>query len=67
MGNGAAIHNIEVSFIDDKTGVMLDDKKINDLIDKSFDLSQKFYENHNDPKKLAQLAEYYNNIKKKSN
>ena len=72
MGASASI---EVSFIDNKTGELLSDEKIEDLTHEaqkvidSYDFSSDFYSHYNKPDAYKQLAEkwkqentYRNNI-----
>lgn len=57
MGSGASTNTIEVSFVDNETGKMLDDKTIEILSEEAYDLSQKFYAAFRDPERLAKMAE----------
>ena len=59
MGNGLIIHTLEVSFVDPKTGKMLDDRNIQLISKRAFDFSAHFYEPYKNPHKIAILANYY--------
>jgi hypothetical protein len=60
MGNGLIIHTLEVSFVDPKTGRIMDDHNIQLISKRAFDFSRNFYEPYKNPSKIANLAKYYN-------
>ena len=57
MGSGASTNTIEVSFIDQETGKVLDTETIQHISDEALKLEKQFYEAFSDPAKLAKMAE----------
>ena len=57
MGSGASTNTIEVSFIEQETGKILDTEIIQHISDEALKLEKKFYEAFSDPTKLAKMAE----------
>ena len=57
MGSGASTNNIEVSFIDNETGKMMEPEMIEKISDEAVELEREFYRHFSDPAKLEKMRE----------